>query len=240
MPNPYLADNNPFFPETIDRFLKLLHLTPAALILDAGCGEGALLNRLMTHFQCSGIGVDVDTEALAGARNLLSRFGDRVTLIEKSVLEAGLETLQLDAAFCIGATHAFGPPVEGYRTALQTFQKIVKPGGYIVVGEGYWKKPPDPEYLSATGISAHESLTFEENSEIAEEMGLRPIYALRATDAEWDHFESAFWAWAEEQLHQDPDNQELQAKADHWRNWRRAYLKWGRDTMGFALYAFRT
>lgn len=54
MSNLYLADNSPFFPETIDRFLRFMQIAPDGMVLEVGC----VLNRLMTHFQCSGIGID--------------------------------------------------------------------------------------------------------------------------------------------------------------------------------------
>ena len=56
-----------------------------------------------------------------------------------------------------------------------------------------------------------------------------------SSPAEWDHFESQFWATAEAQLAEDPSDPERQRTAAHWANWKRAYKEWGRDTLGFVF-----
>ena len=108
------------------------------------------------------------------------------------------------------------------------------------MGEGYWRKDPDREYLEAAGLVRQELQSHGENIALGEELGLELIDASESSSREWDHFEGLFWAAAEIALERLPGDPKVVERADHWRRWKAAYLKWGRDTMGFGLYLFET
>ncbi|MEK1832051.1 hypothetical protein AAAC51_33725 [Priestia megaterium] len=52
-----------------------------------------------------------------------------------------------DVGICVGSTHALG----SLELTLQSLKRNVKKGGFILVGEGYWKKKPSQAYLEALG-----------------------------------------------------------------------------------------
>lgn len=62
------------------------------------------------------------------------------------------------------------------------------------------------------------------------------LYAVTAGEPEWDAFEGRHWLRA---LRRTPESPADEAKRQSMAQWRDAYLRWGRDTMGFGLYLFQ-
>ena len=231
--------NNPLDLATVDRALSLIEAGPDGAILDVGCGRGEMLGRALGRLPCRGIGIDPKEDEIAHARRRLARFGARATLHACRVQDVPLAPGTLDAAMCVGASHAFGAGRDAFPSALAALARLVRPDGLLLVGEGFWRRDPEPAYLEAAGLDREELRPHAENVELAEREGLRPLLAVTSSDTAWDLFESAFWAAAEESLRAQPADAKAASHAEHVRRWRRAYLRWGRTTMGFAMYAFR-
>lgn len=230
--------NNPFNPERIDSLLDELWLEKSSNILDVGCGEGELILRLLQRFNCQAVGVDVDETAVKTAQQKVAKYAPNVTFHTAPFAEISLPANHFDACFSLGATHAFGDVGEALDNALASLKAITKPGGLIIIGDGYWRKEPDPAYLQMSGIDKKELRAHPENIAAGEKLGVECIYTLTATQAEWDHFEGAFWMAAERERLQHPDDPQIAEKVNHRRNWKNAYWQWGRETMGFGLYVF--
>jgi len=140
-----------------------------------------------------------------------------------------------DAAICTGSTHAFG----GYRQTLRALSHVVRRGGQILVGEGYWRKDPEAGYLQALGATRAEFHDHAGNVAVAVEEGLVPLYSTVSTGDEWDRYEGLYLRAVERYVASHPEDPDTPALRDHIRRWRDAYLKWGRDTLGFGMYLFR-
>jgi hypothetical protein len=109
----------------------------------------------------------------------------------------------------------------------------------VLVGEPYWRKQPGPEYLAASGVQADSFASHAENVTIGIEEGLTPLYTIVSNEDDWDRYEGLRWRAAERYARdhpEDPDVPELLATQRHARD---AYLRWGRATLGWALYLFR-
>jgi len=230
--------NNPFSPERIDKLLDELWLNADSKILDVGCGEGELILRLLQRFNCEVVGVDVDETAVKTAQQKTAPFAPNTTFHTAPFADLTFPAHQFDACFSLGATHAFGEVSEALDNALASLKAITKPGGLIILGDGYWRQSPDPAYLQATGIDPKELRSHQENIAAGQKIGLECIYTITASPQEWDHFEGAFWLAAEQELLQNPKNQESAEKVQRRRVWKNAYWQWGRNTMGFGLYLF--
>ncbi len=139
---------------------------------------------------------------------------------------------------CIGSTHAFGQGEAAYQNALKQMNDIVKPNGLILVGEGYWKKKPDQEYLDFIGEPVGIYNNHEQNIQQAESLDLIPMYAVTSNQDEWDHFEWCFRKKAERQVIAEPDNESAQKNLKKVREWNQYYRKYGRTTMGFGFYLY--
>lgn len=230
--------NNPFTPERIDSLLDELWLTETAKILDVGCGQGELILRLLQRFNCQAVGIDVDETAVQIAQQKLANYAPNVTLHTAPFGHITFPANQFDACFSLGTTHAFGDVGEALDNAFASLKVITKPGGLIILGDGYWRQQPDPAYLQMTGIDKKELRTHGENIFAGQKIGLECIYTITASYEEWDHFEGAFWLAAERELLLNPHDKQIAAKVERRRTWKNAYWQWGRETMGFGLYVF--
>jgi len=137
-----------------------------------------------------------------------------------------------DAALCIGSTHAFGDFVK----TLEAAAKCIKSGGVLVVAEGYWKRPPSAGYLAALGGEESELTTHGGNIERAIACGLTPRWCCTVSDDEWDEYEWGYSRGIESWVREFPDDADAAAMIARSRSWREAYVKWGRDTLGFGVY----
>jgi hypothetical protein len=55
---------------------------------------------------------------------------------------------------------------------------------------------------------------------------------------EWDHFEGSFAAKRYRLAHALESSEARNAAIERARRWHSAYMRWGRDTMGFGFYVF--
>ncbi len=228
---------NPISPVKMETFFALLDLPASASVLDIGTGNAEVLIRLVELYGVKAIGIERSPAALSRAREQIAARVPHSSIELRDIDASTLPALgeSFDVAICIGASEIFG----GYAGTLQTLAQSVQPGGQLVVGELYWKQEPTPDYLTTFGIPREEYTTHANNVAIGVEQGLIPLFALVASDDEWDQYEwwriRAIERYAQEQ----PDDPDVPTLLERIRWWRDMYLRWGRDTLGFALYLFQ-
>jgi SAM-dependent methyltransferase len=233
--------NSPIGNEKANRLVQLLQLRPGNRVLDAGCGTGEFLMRVVAHHGVNGVGIDQDpgsitaAQANAATRGLASRCEFRTG--DANAIEAGSGIF--DLGICIGATHAFGAGDAAYPNTIERLKQLVRPGGYMLIGESYWKQDPAPQYLKMIGDPVGIYRGHAENISFADERGLIPLYATVSSDDEWDDFEWSHHMKVRHEAEANPDNQTFAARLHRSCQWRDAYLRWGRSTMGFGFYLFR-
>ena len=227
---------SPVFDDKLDRVVGLLDLPAGARVLDVGCGKGDLLIRIVQRWNARGVGIDPNPTFLdAAQRTALARVpGGDFEWLEVEMSAALFPPATFDAATCLGATHAFGD----LAGTLRGLRDLVKPGGAVMVGEGFWRQRPAPEYLAAFGASADEFKDHIGNVAEGIATGLVPLYATVSTDDEWDHYEGLYARAVERYVHAHPDDPDAPAMRERIRAWRHTYLKWGRETLGFGVYLF--
>ncbi|ODA34053.1 SAM-dependent methyltransferase [Veronia pacifica] len=230
--------NNPISPSCIDNMLDELWLNEDSLVLDVSCGNGELIKRILEKFNCQAVVIEIDELAIAKAKENLESSSDQVTFHNAAFKDVELPKGVFDACFSLGSTHAFGDVGEALDNALSDMKSLIVSNGVIVLGDAYWRKEPDEEYLLATGIDPSELRSNVENIKAGNQLGLECVYIVHSSYQDWDTFESSSWLASERELLRDPNNIELLDKVKARRSWRDAYLKWGRETMGFALYLF--
>ncbi|EKO3902443.1 class I SAM-dependent methyltransferase [Vibrio metschnikovii] len=230
--------NNPISPSCIDNLLDELWLNEDSLVLDVGCGNGELIKRVLEKFNCRAVVIEIDELEIAKAKENLESYLDQITFHTSAFKDVELPRGAFDACFSLGSTHAFGDIGEALDNALSDMKSLIVSNGIIVLGDAYWRKEPDAEYLLATGIDPLELRSNLQNIEAGNQLGLECVYVVHSSYQDWDTFESSFWLASERELLLDPANIELLDKVKTRRHWKEAYLKWGRETMGFALYLF--
>lgn len=229
---------NPIGEETADRFLERIPLAPGDRVLDVGCGSAEMLLRLIERRGVRGVGVDPNPYFLERARAAArARASNGALELHQCAIEEYARPAEgFAATLCVGATYAFG----GYRAALGGLAALVRPGGTLLIGEGYWKQEPATEYLATFGGTQNECGTHPGNVEQAIAAGLTPLADSVASEVEWEQYEALYARTAEHWVEEHPDDPEAGEMLAHVRRWRQAFLRWGRHTMGFGLYLFRT
>jgi ubiquinone/menaquinone biosynthesis C-methylase UbiE len=221
----------------METLFALLDLSADASVLDIGTGNAEVLIRLVEQYGVKAVGVEWSPVALQAAHEQIAA---RVPHQSIELRDVDATTLQLsreqfEVAICIGASEVFG----GYAGTLRTLAQSVESGGQLVVGELYWKQEPAQDYLTTFGIPREEYTTHANNVAIGVEQGLIPLFTLVTSDDEWDHYEWWRIRAIERYAQEHPDDPDVPALVERIRWWRDLYLRWGRDTLGFALYLFR-
>ena len=109
----------------------------------------------------------------------------------------------------------------------------------MVVGLGYWKRPPAPEYLAVMGAAADENTTHAGTIGLLVREGLMPVWATTASDDEWDEYEWAYARNIEDFARANPGDPDTARFLERSRGWRDIVATWGRETLGFGLYVAR-
>ena len=157
--------------------------------LDLGCGSGAwLLALLADRPGLSGVGVDTSGPALDAARDRAALAG----MVGRAVfVQADAATWRgepADVVLCIGAAHAFG----GTAGALEAARAHLRPGGRVLLGDGFWESGPSERALAGLGAEPGELPDLPGLLEVVGACGFEPGYAHLSTTAEWDEYE---WCW---------------------------------------------
>jgi SAM-dependent methyltransferase len=225
---------SPIGPARVARAIELMGLAPGAEVVDIGAGKCEWLARILLSVPASkGIGVEPAAMFADEAERRHAAYvrGGRLDVkrLSAAAYVEGLGGRKVDAALCIGSTHAFGDHVK----TLEALAGLVRPGGVMVVAEGYWKQRPSEGYLKALGGDESDLTTHAGNIERAIERGLTPRWACTVTEDEWDEYEWAYSRGIDSFVREDAD---AGAMIERSRSWRETYVKWGRETLGFGVY----
>lgn len=232
--------NSPISTQKAEQLITTLNLKPCHKVVDLGCGEGEFLSRIQQYSKADCLGIDSDSSCIEFANQKFQQhtLGKKLQFQLADVRKTPIKKNNFDLAVCIGSTHAFGTGKMAYPNALKSMMDIVNPNGLILVGEGYWKKKPDPEYLEFIGDPVGIYNNHEHNIQQAESLGLVPMYVTTSNQDEWNHFEWCFRMKAERLVIADPENESFQEKLKKVREWNQYYRKFGRTTMGFGFYLY--
>jgi SAM-dependent methyltransferase len=229
---------NPTSEEKLARLVQLLRLPAHAQVVDIACGKGEFLIRMAETYGARGTGIDISPFYIAEAeRGLTARAasaGITFALMDGSdfALE---EPHSLDLASCIGASWIFG----GHAGTLDALVTMVKPGGWVVVGEPYWLQEPSNDYLEAAGVARADFGSHYSNAEAGERRGLDLVHTIVSSQDDWDRYEGLQWYATDEYARNHPDDSDLAELVERVSRGRETYLRWGRDTVGWAIYMFR-
>lgn len=138
-------------------------------------------------------------------------------------------------ASCIGASWIFG----GHAGTLEALIGIVEPGGWVVVGEPHWQQEPSEDYLAASGDTRDGFGTHASNVEAGEQRGLELVYTFVSSHDDWDQYEGLQWYATAEYARRHPEDPDLPEIVERVAKGKAVYLRWGRETLGWAIYVFR-
>ncbi|MEA2167531.1 MAG: hypothetical protein QOF76_831 [Solirubrobacteraceae bacterium] len=224
-----LAFHDPLAPERVDEMLVAAGLGPSDRLLDVGCGPGELLVRAAECCGCGGLGLDLSPEVIAAARARAAARAPAVDLaFEARDTRADPPAGQYDLVACLGAIHALAG-------GFDELCALARPGGWVLLADGFWRRPPSQAYLDALGATA------DDLPDYAGLVGRADASFVSVTsDDEWDRYE---WTLIHNQLQwvaEHPEDPAAEAVAERARAARARYTgEGGRDTLGFALVLYR-
>lgn len=100
----------------------------------------------------------------------------------------------------------------------------------MLLGEGYWRHEPDADYLAAFGGKRDELLPLDMTISLAWTRRLALKETFIASESDFLRYETAH---AKAIAAHGDDAMKTRSRA-----WQAAFEKWGRTTMGFALFVF--
>lgn len=227
----------PLSDASVERLLRRARLPRHARLLDLGCGEaGWLLRALELYPESTADGVDLSGPALerAGRQTAAHGLADRLSLhrTDATVFPAGD---RYHLVCCVGVAHAFG----GLRSTVDAARRYLRSDGVILVGDGFWERPPDEAALAGLGAQADDLRDLAGTVAEVAAAGCVPVYGHVSGADEWDDYE---WSWSGTLAGwaldnpTDPDAPEALATATtHRDGWLGGY----RGTLGFVTLLLR-
>jgi SAM-dependent methyltransferase len=212
----------PYDETSFEQLLDGAGLSTGARVLDLGCGKGALLRWLASRAPIDGTGVDLHpgTRPIPGVR-----------LVAGDARSFPAEPGSFDLVCSVGAVSGIGD-----------LAALARPGGLVLLGDGYWRQAPGDDYLRALGAGAtvDDMLDWEATLAIGAPHGLTLVRSVSSSVEQWDGYEATWAANGERYAAEHPGEPCLAEFLDWIRNGRRRYTELGgRDTLGFALLLFR-
>jgi SAM-dependent methyltransferase len=229
---------NPTSEAKLGELVRLLRLPRGARAVDIACGKAEFLIRLAESYAISGIGVDVSPYCIRDAEG---RKSERAPAADLTFIEADGAAFTreaaggFDLASCIGASWIF----HGHTGTLEALIGLTVPGGWVVVGEPYWRQEPSSEYLEASGEKREDFGTHVGNVQAGEELGLTLVHTIVSGEDDWDRYEGLQWYAAEEYARTNPEDPDIPELVGRVAKEKRLYLEWGRGVLGWAIYVFR-
>jgi SAM-dependent methyltransferase len=223
---------NPTSQEKLLLLGRRLELGPESRVLDVASGRGGPALLFASEFGCSVQGIELrpDFHSVAVERAESAGLSDRVRFELGDAAEAAHGSEEYDVAMCLGASFVWG----GLAGTLDVLEPVARAGGHVVVGEPYWRRVPLPQGYAERN---EPFTTLAGTVQIFESGTLGVVAVIASSEDDWDRYETLHWAalerWLSEHL-DDPDAPDIRATYVHWK---RTYLEYGRDYLGWALFA---
>jgi len=232
--------HNPIGEDALDALIDLLPLEPGDAALDVGCGRGELLIRIAEVTGAHGFGLDASDAQISAARHEAALRVPAAELVFET-RDAG--TLVAPAgsfavAACVGSTHALG----GLEATLRRLSELVRPGGYVLIGEGYWPRPPAADELEALGAAEDELGDLPGLLAAGDAHGLTAAHLRTATGEDWERYEWTYIFNLDRYAAEHPDEAGMRLVHDRVASIRRRRLLAAvkGEALGFAVVAWRS
>ncbi len=229
---------NPMSMAKTEELIERLSLPDSGRVLDVACGQAEFLCLVAKRYEIAGTGLDLSPITIEEARRNVAAHGlnGRIELLH---MDGGKYELDrgaiLDLASCIGASWIY----KGHKETLEALSRMAQPGGLVLVGEPFWRTEPPSDYLKLTGQDANLCGTHRSNVQTGVDLGLSLLYTVVSNEDDWDRYEGLQWQAAERYGAAHPDDPDVEQLLQTTNKNRDAYLRWGRDCLGWAMYLFR-
>src|SRR5262249_12347504 len=192
---------NPFSPAKLRLLGEVCRLEPGLRMLDLCCGKGEMLCTWSRDHGITGVGVDISDTFLTAARARAEELGvsAAVEFVESDARHYRLPGEPFDIVACIGATGLGG----GLAGTLDLLGELVADDGLVLVGEPYWRTPPEPAWEAAFGDAF---TTLDGTLDRFEAAGAGLVEMVLADGDDWDRYVAAQWWTGDAWLREHPDD----------------------------------
>jgi SAM-dependent methyltransferase len=226
---------NPTSREKIRLLGERLRLGPGSHVLDVASGRGGPALVLAETFGCRLTCVERSEEFDAAARRRVRDAGVEhlVECVQADARDLTFERGRYDAALCLGASFVW----DGLPGTLAALAPAVRGGGFVAVGEPYWRTWPLPDAVEPE--PGDDYVTLAETVARVEAAGLAPVTLIAASLDDWDRYETLHWLAADEWLRENADGPDAEEIRERSERDREQYLRWQRDLLGWAIFVGR-
>jgi cyclopropane fatty-acyl-phospholipid synthase-like methyltransferase len=230
--------SSPVSVETLDRVLAVSGIVHGWRVIDLGCGPAAMAVHLAERYGVRVEAVDRSAVMLDLARGRMEGAAkERITLHQAESMDYLATAEPCDLLMAVGCG-VLVPGAQDNAAQMKALAAAVKPGGRILWGETFWRKPPSDMLRAATGPVAALYASHAQYVTAGEAAGLTPLYAAVSSDQEWDEYAWRYSTAIEAFAAAHPDAPEAPAMRARITGWRQLYLAEARETLGFGLYLF--
>jgi SAM-dependent methyltransferase len=225
---------NPTSREKLLLLGQRLDLTRESRVLDIASGRGGPALLLAEAFGCRVTGIEIAPEfhAVAIERAAAAGLADLLSFQLGDAADATPESEAYDAALCLGASFVYGSLAD----TVDALAPAVRPGGYVAVGEPYWRRLPLPaDYEDRRDPWT----TLEGTITVFETSGLPVVSVIASSEDDWDRYETLHWQAVERRLAEHPDDADAPDIRARNERYKRIYLRHGRDYLGWAILVGR-
>ena len=225
-----LAIMNPTTPEKVLAAGRAAGLRKGSRVVEAGCGNGTILALWGREYGVSGVGVEAREDACSRAEEAFraAGLGDRIAVRCMDAREY-VPDEPFDCAIAIGASHIWG----GFAATLDALLSMVTDEGTIVIGDRCWGSDRTPPEFAREWP---EVLTEYEILGVVREAGLDVAAVIRASDDDWDRYESGIWQSLLSWLAENPGHPERELVIDYLHRLQEEYFGYSREHMGWAIF----
>jgi arsenite methyltransferase len=132
--------------EATNELLSLCHIEGAREALNVGCGIGVGSTYIAKKYGCHVVGVDISEKMIEWSRRRAreERVEAKVEFRTADVLDLPFEADHFDVVFAESVLIF----VEDKARAIRECVRVIKPGGYVGLNEGFWTEQPSPELVA--------------------------------------------------------------------------------------------
>lgn len=226
---------NPTSAEKIRLLGEYLGLGPGSQVLDLASGRGGPAVLLARTFGCRITCVEQAGEFVEVARERVEEagLGQLIEIVQTDAREFHPDPSSYDAVLCLGASFVWN----GLPDTLAALTPAARSGGFVVVGEPYWRRWPLP--TGAEPEPGEDFVTLAETVDRVEAADLAFTGLISSSHDDWDRYESLHWLVLEEWLHEHPDDPDAADFRELGRRSRERYLGWQSELLGWAIFVGR-